>query len=171
MIFVRRRKNKSILNLEVPQYNRHDSFNQALSSAGYFYDPKNKRDKLATLNIDNVEFKGTAKTAYHQKYKFTFQHPTTRKLEVGVTPEQLEEFLTTEFDPITNRGLSIIIGKQNKLTTNKTVFTFVTFQNSDNAIVQLVSDTTRTCVMSKSDLARIADKIIDDTYVRQIYVG
>ena len=78
-----------------------------------------------------------------------------------------------ECDPITNRGLAVIIGKQNKLAFSdpkKAVFTLITFKESANAIIQLIADSTRTYTMSKFDLARLADKITDSTYLRQIHV-
>ena len=141
--------------------------------ASLSYDPENVTEKLGGLAIDDVIFVGSAKTAFHQQYKFTYQHPTSGKLNVGVKPELLDAFIMNESDPITNRGLAVIIGKQNKLAFSdpkKAVFTLITFKESDNAIIQLIADTTRTYTMSKFDLARVADKITDSTYLRQIHV-
>lgn len=143
------------------------------SVASLSYDPENVTEKLGGLAIDDVIFVGSAKTAFHQQYKFTYQHPTSGKLNVGVKPELLDTFIMNESDPITNRGLAVIIGKQNKLAFSdpkKAVFTLITFKESDNAIIQLIADTTRTYTMSKFDLARVADKITDSTYLRQIHV-
>ena len=141
--------------------------------ASYSYDPENVTEKLGELTIDDVIFVGSAKTTFHQQFKITYQHPKSGKLAVGVKPELLEKFISNECDPITNRGLAVIIGKQNKLAFSdpkKAVFTLITFKESTNAIVQLIADTTRTYTMSKFDLARVADKITDSTYLRQIHV-
>lgn len=137
------------------------------------YNPENTSEKYGELTIDDVIYVGTTKTTFHQQFKFTFSRPQAGKLELGVKPELLDKFISNECTPITNRGLSVIIGKQNKLPSSdpkKSVFTLITFKDSDTAIIQTVGETTRSYSMSKFELARMVDKITDDAYIRQIHV-